>query len=68
MMRGINDSEHQQSMYHTNANINFMLESVIQIKSGKTTNVNATAKNTIYMKKIIFEILLHVVTKMLNTL
>ena len=37
-----------------------MVENVIQIKSGITVNVDASAKNIIYVKKIIFGILLHV--------
>ena len=40
-----------------------MKENVIQIKNGKMINVDANVKN-IYVKKIIFGILLHLVTKM----
>ena len=40
-----------------------MQENVIQIKSGITINVDASVKNIIYMKNIIFGILLHVVVK-----
>ena len=43
-----------------------MKENVIQIKSGIIINVDACAKNIIYVKKIIFGILLHVVAKMVN--
>ena len=43
-----------------------MEENVIQIKSGTTIIVNASAKHIIYVKKIIFGILLHVVAKMEN--
>ena len=42
-----------------------MVESVIQNKRGELINVDASAKN-IYMKKIIFGILLHGVAKMIN--
>ena len=42
-----------------------MVENVIQIKSGIMINVDVSAKN-IYVKKTIFEILLHVVAKMEN--
>ena len=45
-----------------------MVEIVIQIKSGTMINVDAIAKNVIYMKKIIFGILLHVVAKIINIL
>ena len=52
--------------YHANVNVNLIAESVIQIRSGITINVNARAKNIIYVKKIIFKIMLHVVPKMIN--
>ena len=48
-----------------NVNVNLMKENVIQIKNGKMINVDANVKN-IYVKKIIFGILLHLVTKMEN--
>ena len=47
-----------------------MAEKVIQIKSGITINVGTSAKiqkNIVYVKNIIFGILLHVVVKMVNT-
>ena len=37
-----------------------MVENEIQIKSGITINVNLSVKNIIYVKEIIFGILLHV--------
>ena len=40
-----------------------MEENVIQIKSGITMNVNMSVKN-IYVRNIIFGILLHVIKKM----
>ena len=40
-----------------------MEENVIQIKSGMMINVDVSAKNILYMKKITFGILLHVVAK-----
>ena len=40
-----------------------MEENVIQIKSGKMTNVAVSLKNIIYMKKIIIGILIHPVVK-----
>ena len=43
-----------------------MVENVIQIKSGITINVDVSVKNIIYVKKIIFVILLHAVAKMVN--
>ena len=50
-----------------NVNVIFMVENVIQIKSGITINVGASVKilkNIVCAKKIIFGILLHVVEKM----
>ena len=52
-----------------NVNVIFMVENVIQIKSGITINVGASVKilkNIVCSKKIIFGILLHVVEKMVN--
>ena len=43
-----------------------MEENVIQISGGITINVNVSVKNVMYVKKIIFGILLHVVLKMVN--
>ena len=43
-----------------------MEENVIQINGGITINVNVSVKNILYVKKIIFEILLHVVAKIEN--
>ena len=43
-----------------------MEEDVIQIKRGIMINVDMSVKNIIYMKQIIFGILLHVVAKMQN--
>ena len=50
-------------MYHANVNVNLMEENVIQIKSGITMNVNMSVKN-IYVRNIIFGILLHIIKKM----
>ena len=43
-----------------------MVENMIQIKSGILIDVDASAKNIICVKKIVFGILLHVVAKMAN--
>ena len=53
-------------MYHANVNVHLMEENVIQINGGITINVDVSVKNVIYVKKIIFGILLHVVVKMEN--
>ena len=43
-----------------------MEESVFQVKSGIMINVDVGVKNILYVKKIIFGILQHVVPKMVN--
>ena len=43
-----------------------MEENVIQVNSGIAKNVDVSVKNVMYVKKIIFGILLHVVVKMEN--
>ena len=45
---------------------NLMEENVIQINGGITINVDASVKSVMYGKKILFEILLHVVSKIVN--
>ena len=49
-----------------NANVDLMEENVIEISYGIAAYVNVSVKNVMYVKKIIFGILLHVVTKMKN--
>ena len=41
-----------------------MEENVIQINGGTMINVNVSVKNVMYVKKIMFEILLHVIVEM----
>ena len=53
-------------MHHANVNVYGMVEKKIQIKSGIMTNADASVKNIIYSKKIIFGILLYAVAKMVN--
>ena len=43
-----------------------MVENLIQIKSEITINVYENTKNIIFVKEVIFGILLHVVAKMVN--
>ena len=67
MITGINESKAlKKNMYHAIVNVNLMVESVIQIKRGIMINVDTNVKNIIYVKKIIFGILLHVVAKTVN--
>ena len=53
-------------MYHANVNANLMVENITQIKCRIKINVDASVKNIIYVKKILFGILLHVVVKVVN--
>ena len=55
-----------KKIYHANVNVNLMDENLIQFKIGIMINVNASAKNIIIVKLIIFGILLHVVVKIEN--
>ena len=43
-----------------------MEQNVIQISGGITINVDVSVKNIMYMKKNMFEILVHVFVKMEN--
>ena len=56
----------ERKTYHANLNVNLMIENVIQIKSEIMINVDSSTKSIIYVKKITFEILLHVAAKMVN--
>ena len=60
------NQKYYQNMYHAYVNVNLMEENVIHIKSGTMINVDANLKNFIYVKKIIFGILVQVVVKMVN--
>ena len=66
MVTGINESKKLTNIYHANVNVNLMEENVIQINDGITINVDVTVKSVMYVKKIMFGILLHVVAKMEN--
>ena len=46
-----------------NVNVSYMKENVIQIKNGITINVDVNVKTIIFVKMILFGILLHVVLK-----
>ena len=65
IIKGINESKTLKNIYRVTLNVNSIVESVIQIKYGITINVDVSVKN-IYVKKIIFEILLHVAMRMVN--
>ena len=66
MITGINDQKHEQTIYHVNVNVNLMEENLIQINGVIMINVDVSVKNIIYVEKIMFGILLHVIVKMKN--
>ena len=51
---------------HANTNVNFMEENVIQSNGGITINADVSEKNVVYLKKIIFGILLHLVVELIR--
>ena len=51
-------------MYHAVVNVYLMVEHIIQIKCGIIINIDE--KKIIYVKKIIFEILLYVLANTVN--
>ena len=55
-----------QEHYHVKINVNLMEENVIQVNGGITMNTDVSVKKIIYVKKTMFEILLHVIVKMGN--
>ena len=66
MIAGIHESKILSKHIHANINVNLMEENAIQIKSRIAINVGVSVKNIIYVKKIVFGILLHLVVKMVN--
>ena len=55
------NQKHQQSIFHANLNVNLMEQYVIQIDCGITINVDMSVNKFMYVKKIMFGILLHVI-------
>ena len=49
-------------MYHANVDVNYMEEILIQISG----DVGVSVTNVMYVKKIMFRILLHLIVKMEN--
>ena len=67
MITGINESKTlRKHIYHANININLMKQNVSQINGGIIINVDVSVKKVMYVKKITFQILLHVIVKMKN--
>ena len=53
-------------MYHVNVNVDLMEKNVIQINGRITINVDVSVKKVIYVKKIMFGILLQIIVKTEN--
>ena len=66
MITGINESKTLTKHISTTANVNLMKQNVSEINGRITINVDVNVKNIIYLKKIMFGILLHVFVKMEN--
>ena len=66
MITLINEWKTLKSIYHTNVNVDLIEENVIQINSWNNDKCRCEYKNAMYMKKIMFGILLHVIVKMEN--
>ena len=66
MITGINESKTLTKHISRTANVNLMKQNVSEINGRITINVDVSVKNIIYLKKIMFGILLHVFVKMEN--
>ena len=60
------NQKHQQRTYHVNVNVALVEQNVIQINGEITINVDVSIKNIMYVKKIMFGILLNVIVRMEN--
>ena len=66
MITGINESKTLTKHISTTASVNLMKQNLSEINGRITINVDVSVKNIIYLKKIMFGILLHVFVKMEN--
>ena len=66
MISGKMIQKYKQSIYSVNVNVNLMEGNLIPINGGIVINLDVSVKNIIYEKKIIFEILLHIIAEMEN--
>ena len=66
MITGINESKTLTKHISFKWKCRFDEKNVILINGGITINVDVSVKNVIYVKKIVFGILLHVIAKMEN--
>ena len=67
MVTEINESKTLTKYVLCKCKLNLMMENVIPMKSGRTINVECKNRKEHHVcKKLIFEILLHLVAKMIN--
>ena len=66
MITGINELKTLRRYISWNVNVNLIEKIVSQINGGIMINDSVTVKNVMYVKKIMFGILLNVVVKMEN--
>ena len=67
IITGINELKTlRESIYYANVSVNLMEEVVTLINGGIMINANVSVKNVMYVKKIMFGILLPVIVKMEN--
>ena len=66
MITGINEPEPLTKHISCECKCKFDGKNVIEINGGVTINFDVTVKNIIYVKKIMFGILLHLIVKMEN--
>ena len=66
MITGINESKTLTKQISCEYKCRFDGKNVIQINGGIVINVGVNVKNVMYVKNIIFRILLHVVAKIEN--
>ena len=53
-------------MFHVNVNVDLMERNVIEIIGGIMINADVSVNKIMYVKKIMFGIMLHVIVKMEN--
>ena len=66
MITGRNELKTSKNIFHVSANVNLTEQNVSQINGGIRISVDLNIKKFIYVKKIMFGILLHVIVKMEN--
>ena len=66
VITGRNELKTLKNIFNVNANVNLMEQNLIQINGGIRISADVSIKKFIYVKKIMFGILLHVIVKMEN--